>query len=150
MWVGGEAIGDDAQQRDIELGKKIPRWWKRAFHLVLKLCINGGNCAIWWMSSKPSVKIEVMIECFPTLGSSYVKRGPTKCYFLACHFSKEKGQPIISVLFDHVSPLKKNIGYCMCESHPHKHSLDQPVVCLKISHNYWKKSLLMMQFVGLC
>jgi hypothetical protein len=61
------------------------------------------------MSSKPSMKIEVMIECFPTLGSSYVTSGPTKCYFLACHFSKEKGQPIISVLFYEVSPLKKTL-----------------------------------------
>jgi hypothetical protein len=82
------------------------------------------------MPSKPSVKIEMMIECFPTLGSSYVTSGPTKCYFLACHFSKEKVQPIISVLFDDVSPLKKTIGYCTCESYPNKNSLDQLVVCV--------------------
>jgi hypothetical protein len=60
------------------------------------------------MSSKPSMKIEVMIEYFPTLGSSYVTSGATKCYFLACHFSKEKGQPIILMFFDHVSPIKKH------------------------------------------
>jgi hypothetical protein len=38
------------------------------------------------------MKIEVMIECFPTLGSTYVTSGP-----------------IISVLFDDVLPLKKNL-----------------------------------------
>jgi hypothetical protein len=43
----GEAISGDARQRDIELGKKIPTCRRRAFYLVLKLCINGGNCAIW-------------------------------------------------------------------------------------------------------
>jgi hypothetical protein len=70
------------------------------------------------MSSKQSVKIEVMIECFPTLGSSYVTSGSTKCYFLACHFSKEKGQFIILVLFDHVLPLKKTLVIvCVIPTH---------------------------------